>query len=254
MRPLGASNRPALAGALLGLVLAAPPAAAQGDLRVTFPTVKDSRHRLGATDPSGELVLFPRIDGTGIEGAKGYRIKVTGAKDDAGNPLLPDSDEPRKWAEKPDGMDLWLKLKLPPREASSVILSGTLEVWIPSRDPAADVKVQQFYAKAGKPIASPALRGAKIQVTVVPRERVNEGSVVLVGPSSDMKKILSVAVVRADGTPMEVSSTGSQADTGTTTTEIAHTEPIPPDASLVLTLMTEKAVLSVPFETSIPLP
>ena len=254
MKPLGVLNGPVVVGALLGLVLAAPPAVAQEDLRLTVTTIKDARSRYGADAPSGSLTLFPKLEGTAVEGAKAFRITLTGAKDDAGTPLLPDSRKAPKWADKPAAMELWIELKSPAREASAVTLTGSLEAFVPSRDPAAQVKVEKFYAKAGKPIVSKELKDAKVEVTVIPRERVNDGSVVVVGPTPGMEKIRSLQVVRADGTVMEESSSGSRSDDESTLLEFGHSELIPPDASLVFTLMTEKAVVGVPFELSIPLP
>jgi hypothetical protein len=254
MSRLGVSNRPVVVGALLGLVMAAPPVFAQTDIRLTVPTIKDARSRYQANPPSGNLTLFPKVEGTGLEEAKGYRITVTSAKDDLGNSLLPESPDAPKWADKPGGLELWTKLKSPARDASAVTLTGSLEVWFPSRDPASEVKVDNFYAKAGKPIVSKGLKDAQVEVTVIPRDKVNEGSVVLQGPTPGMNRIRSVRVVRADGTLMDVGSRGSQYDSETTMVEIAHSEPIPKDAGLVLTLMTEKAVVVIPLEMSIPLP
>ncbi|MFN7989475.1 MAG: hypothetical protein U0529_18505 [Thermoanaerobaculia bacterium] len=253
MKPLRALRSSSLAGALLALAVAPSPAAAQADLKVSFPSVKDSRTRYQTNDPSAYMMFLPKVEGTGLEEAKGFRISLTAAKDDLGNAIGDDSGE-RKWAEKPDGMELWLKLKGTAREASSVTLTGTVEAWIPSRDPASEVKVEKFYPKAGKPIDAPALKDAKVRVTVVPRDRVNDGSIVLVGPIADMERIHKVTVLRADGTVIEQAGWGSQSDGDSKMVELGHREVIPPDATLVLTLLTDKAVLSAPFETTIPLP
>jgi hypothetical protein len=254
MKPLGTSTGTAAARALLGLLLVASPAAGQDEIRVVFPKVKDSRARYKTNAPSTSLTVFPRVEGTGLEGAQGFRVTVAAAKDDLGNPLPPDSDGPREWAKKPDGMELWLKLKGPVREAASVTLTGTVQAWIPSRDPASEIRVEKFWATAGKPLAVPALRDARIQVTVVPMARVEEGSVVLVGPLADIDRILQIAVLRADGTPLDTSGGGSQSDGETKMVEVSHREAIPKDATLFLTVMTEKSVLSAPFETTVPLP
>ena len=205
MNPLGAMNRPVVAGALLGiaLTLVAPSAAAQMDIRVTFPTVKDSRSRALDNAPSGDLILFTKLQGADLERAKGFRMTVTGAKDEAGNALAPSSSEAPEWEDTPNDPGLWVKRASPVREAASVTVTGTLEVYIPSLDPAAEVTVEKFYARAGKPIVSKGLKDAKVQVTVLPRDRVNEGSVVLVGPTPDMERVRSIQVVRADGTALD---------------------------------------------------
>lgn len=254
MKPFRRLPTPVLAGALLGLPLVAPEAAAQDEVRVAIFKVQDSRSRYQANDASARLTLFPRLEGAGLAEARGYRLTVTAAKDDVGTVLTPDPEGPTKWTGKPDGMELWLKLSGPARGAATVTLSGTVEAWIPSRDPASEVKVERFYTKAGRPLAEPALKSAKVKLTVLPRERVNEGSVVVVGPVADIDRLMSFAVLKADGTFMESSGRGSQSNGEESMMEVGHGEAIPDDATLVLTFWTDKAVFSFPFETVIPLP
>ena len=254
MKPFRGLPSPVLAGALLGLSLVAPEAAAQDEVRVAITKVQDSRSRYQASDASARLTLFPRLEGAGLAEARGYRLTVTGAKDDLGNALAPDSDGPTKWTGKPDGMELWLKFAGPARGASTVTLSGTVEAWIPSREPASEVKVEKFYSKAGKPLVEPALKAAKLKLTVLPRDRVKEGNIVVVGPAADMENLIEIGVLKADGTLMEASDRGNQSNDEEAMMEVAHNEAIPADATLVLTFWTDKAVFSFPFETTTPLP
>jgi hypothetical protein len=254
MNPFRGLPCPVLAGALLGLSLVAPDAAAQDDVRVTFSKIQDSRSRYQTNDASARLTLMPKLEGAVLAEAKGFRLTVTGAKDDLGNALAPDSTEPTKWTSKPEGMDLWLKLAGPVREASTVTLSGTVEAWIPSRDPASEVKVEKFYAKAGKPLTEPALKAAKVKLTVLPRDRVKDGSVVVVGPVADMGNLIEIAVLKADGTLMEAAARSNQSNDEEAMMEVAHNEAIPADATLVLTFWTDKAVFSFPLETTVTLP
>jgi hypothetical protein len=254
MNPFRGLPCPVLAGLLLGLASVAPEAAAQGDVRVAFSKIQDSRSRYQTNAASARLTLFPKIEGAGLAEARGYRLTVTGAKDDLGNVLAPDPGGPTKWATRPDGMELWLKLAGPVREASKVTLSGTLEAWIPSRDPASEVRVEKFYPKAGKPLAEPALKAAKLKLTVLPRDRVNEGSVVVVGSVADLDRLIEINVLKADGTLVENAGRGNQSNNEEAMMEVAHKEAIPDDATLVLTFWTDKAVFSFPFETTIPLP
>ncbi|MBK9087522.1 MAG: hypothetical protein IPL90_00065 [Holophagales bacterium] len=254
MNPFRGLPCPVLAGTLLGFSLVAPEAAAQDDVRVAISKVQDSRSRYQTNDASARLTLFPKLEGAGLADARSYRLTVTGAKDDLGNALAPDSDKPTKWTGKPDGMELWLKLAGPARGASTVTLSGTVEAWIPSRDPASVVKIENFSAKAGKPLAEPALKAAKVKLTVLPRDRVKEGSVVVVGPVADMENLIVIDVLKADGTLLEAADRGNQSNDEEAMMEVAHNEAIPADATLVLTFWTDKAVASFPFETTIPLP
>lgn len=254
MKPFRGLPSRLLAGALVGVAFAAPPAAAQGDVRVAFTKVQDSRSRYQAQDASARLTLFSKIEGASLEGARAYRLTVTSAKDDLGTVLAPDPGGPTKWADKPDGMEFWLKFSGPARGASSVTVAGTAEAWIPSRDPAAVVKVEKFYAKAGKPLAEPGLKALKARLTVLPRERVNEGSVIVVGPIADMDPLIEISVLRADGTKIDATGRGNQSDEREAMMEVGHGEAIPADATLVLTFWTDKAVVSFPFETTVPLP
>jgi hypothetical protein len=245
---------PVLASALLGLSLAAHPAAAQGDVRVTFSKVQDSRSRYQTQDASARLTLFSKIEAAGVEGARAYRLTVTSAKDDLGTVLAPDPAGPTKWTDKPDDTAFWLKFSGPARAASSVTVAGTAELWVPSRDPAAVVKIEKFYAKAGKPLADPGLKALNARLTVLPRDRVNEGSVVVVGPVADMDPLIEISVLRADGTKIDATGRGNQSNDQEAMMEVAHGEAIPDDATLVLTFWTDKAIVSVPFETTAPLP
>ncbi len=254
MNPFRGLPCPFLAGALLAFSLVASEAAAQGDVRVAFSKVQDSRSRYQTNDASSRLTLFPKLEGPVLAEARVFRLTVTGAKDDLGNALAPDSAEPTKWTSKPDGMELWLKLAGPVRGASTVTLSGTVEAWIPSRDPASEVKVEKFYSKAGKPLVEPALKAAKLKLTVLPRDRVKEGNVVVVGPVANMADLVEIAVLKADGTLMEATDRGNQSNDEESMMEVAHGETIPDDATLVLTFWTDKAVFSFPFETVVPLP
>lgn len=254
MNPFRGLPCPVLAGLLLGLAPVAPEAAAQGDVRVAFSKIQDSRSRYQANEASARLTLFTKLEGAGLAEARGYRLTVTAAKDDLGNALAPDPAGPTKWTGKPDGIDLWLKLAGPARGASTVTLSGTVEAWIPSRDPASEVKVEKFYSKAGKPLAEPALKAAKVRLTVLARDRVKEGSVVVVGPVADMDRLIEFNVLKADGTLLEAASRGNQSNDEEAMMEVVHNEAIPADATLVLTFWTDKAVFSFPFETTVPLP
>lgn len=255
MNPLGAPTGTAAARALLAVLLAASPLAAQQEIRVTLPAVGDARTRFKAETPWQQLSLHFQVEGAGLEEAKGFRITVTEAKDDTGSALTRASDKEPEWSDRPSGIDLWTNLTGVARAASTITVKGNLEVWIPSRDPLSEVKVGKIFAKAGKPNASKDLRDAKVTITFLPQERVNDGSVIYLGPSPDVARIHSARVVRADGGAIESNGRGEQSDGETTMVELGHGELIPPDAGIVFTLMTEKAVLVVPFELKdVPLP
>lgn len=255
MLPLGSMNRPVASGALLVLALAGTPLAAQVDVRVGVGTIKDARNRYGTQDPTGDLVLFTKLEGAGVETAKGFRMRITTAHDDAGHSLLPGTQEAPEWADSVNDPDLWIKLLGTARAASTVTVGGTLDVYLPSLDPGAEVKVDKVFSKAGKPIASQALADAKVEVLVIPQAQSGEGSVILVGGTEGMEKVRSIRVVRADGTEIPAPGRSSSSDGERIQISLSLSEPAPADAGIVFTILTAKSVVSVPFELKdIPLP
>jgi len=255
MKPLGTSRSPVTAAALFLLVLAAPPLVAQPDVRVTVPTMKDSRYRVGTGDPDGSLVLFTQLEGGGLESARAFRITLTGASDDTGRSLLPETGAPPSWEKEKNSMNLWMRLLSPARAASKVTVTGVLDLYVPSLDPAAEVKVENALARAGKPIVSKGLKAAKVEVVVAPKSQTPEGSIVLLVRAPDLGRLRGVTVVRRDGTAVGISASASSSTDDRKTMELGLSEAAPPDAALVFSLLTEKSVVSVPFELrDVPLP
>ena len=248
-RPTAAAVAAALA------LLGAAPAAAQGTFRLVVDGVTDSRARTATGDAGARLTLMPRLEGEGLAEAKAFRLRVAEARDDAGRPLLPDDPEPMVWEESPAGAGLWLRLAGPARGAASVTVSGTVELWVPSRDPRAEVRVPGALARPGKHLAAPGLREAGLALRLAPRERTPEGAVALTGRVADLARVRALRVLKADGA--EIGTTGRQvtSDGAAGTLEFFLAEPAPADATLVLGLLTTKSVLAVPFELKeVPLP
>lgn len=242
---------PAAAVAAALALLGAAPAAAQGTFRLVVDGVTDSRARTAAGDASARLTLMPRLEGEGLAEAKAFRLRVAEARDDAGRPLLPDDPEPMVWEESAAGAGLWLRLAGPARGAASVTVSGTVELWAPGRDPGAEVRIPKGLARPGRPLAAPGLRDAGLSLRLVARE----GAVALAGRAADLERVRSVRVLKPDGA--EIPSSGRQvaSDGAASTLEVFLAEPPPPDATLVLGLLTRKSVLAVPFELKeVPLP
>lgn len=244
-----------LAAATLALVAAAPRLGAQGTFRLVVGTVTESRSRTASNETGGRLTLVPRLEGEGLGDARAFRIRVAAASDDTGRTLLPDEPAPPTWEENAAGPGLWLVLASPTRRASSVTVTGTLELWVPGRDPGAEVTLPRALARPGRPIVSPGLRGAGVALRLATREGASGPAVSLVGKTVDLEKVRRVRVLRADGT--EVPSTGVQrvSTGGAGTLDLLLSEAPPADASLVLDLLTGKSVLEVPFELKdVPLP
>jgi len=244
-----------LAAAAFALAVAAPPAPAEGTFRLVVDRLTESRARTAANEASGRLTLMPSLEGEGLAEAKAFRLRVAAAKDDTGRSLLPEEPEPSPWEESPAGPGLWIAVQSPARAASSVSVSGTVELWTPGRDPAAEVTIPRGLARPGKPLAAPGLRDAGVVLTLAPRVAGPESVVVLSGRTAHLDRVRAVRVLAPDGT--EVAATGLQrsSDGETGKIELLLSQAPPADATLVLGLLTKKSVLSVPFELeAVPLP
>ena len=129
-------TRASLAAATLALAALLPaPLAAQGTFRLVVDSVGETRERTASGDLSGRLTLMPKLEGEGLAEAKAFRIRVAAAKDDTGASVLPEEPVQTNWAEDAAGEGLWLRLGSPARGASAVTLSGTVDLWLPKRDP-----------------------------------------------------------------------------------------------------------------------
>lgn len=241
--------------AATALALAAPLFAGEATFRLVVDSVAESRSRSAAGETDGQLTLMPKLEGAGLEEAKGFRIRVTAAKDDTGRSLVPDEPGPARWEDGATGPGLWLRLASPARGATTVTVTGTVELWAPARDRASEVRVPKALARPGKPLVSAALGAAGVALKLAPRDETAPERVALSGREPDVEKVRAVRILRADGTEIGVSGRQRSADGKTATIELRLAEPAPVDATLVLGLLTKRSVLSVPFELKdVPLP
>lgn len=82
-----------------------------------------------------------------------------------------------------------------------------------------------------------------------------EGAVVLTGKQADMDRLLSVRLLKADGSEVSIPSRSSSTSGDDVIMTLEPSEPPPADVTLELTLLTKKATMSVPYELkSIQLP
>lgn len=162
-----------LAAAALAALLPAGERLLAQDVRVTVEDVTDDRYSKGPAGGGLRLALKPI--GDGLDGAQGARVVVRSAKDDQGVSLLPDEPKtPDFRATNVNAGRLDVDLKSPSRKAATVSVSGTLELFVPRRDPNAVVKVDDALAKPDRPLASKGLKAAKVEVTVLSRKRYEE--------------------------------------------------------------------------------
>jgi hypothetical protein len=152
-----------LTAGLAGQGLTEPTLFAQ-DLRVSAGTIED-RRTTGRFFAGLEIEL--KLTGDDLADAKAARVVLKKAVDETGRDLLPErkGDEDFKSV---SGSDLKLSLKNPARGASAVKeISGEVQLFVPTRDPAAIVTVDRILSRMDKPIESPALKAQQIGVRLV---------------------------------------------------------------------------------------
>lgn len=261
---------------------AAPPPPKGKGISVALAELTDKRRSDGTF---ARLEVELKLEGGGLEGVKGARAIPKKALDDTGRSLLsteekvPDFDTSFGRGSEPR---LTLRLKNPARKAAVVKeISGDLELFAPGRDPNAVVKVDKFLSKADRPIASPALKAASVEVTIITKkgyeaekkkeaERrkkeaekqgiagamveamgemlsglmgdVSENDVVLKVEDKG-KKVFSFEVVDASGKPLEGRGSMSQGSFKV----LSFGEKPPEDAGLRIYLKTAKALVTQPF-------
>jgi hypothetical protein len=292
---MGAFTR---AGTLLGLLLTLTPAVhAQSGVKVELDEVADNRVSAGPWQ--GTLDFRVKLTGAAADKANAARIIVKEARDDRGTVLAESGVKsapdfmPREYN---NGM-LQFSVSTPTRAASSVKVKGTVELFVPARDPSSIVTVDKALAKLDVPLSAKALKAAKVSITPlssagykkakearkldetkiaelraegkkqgVPEAEINmaiemakamegmdddmpEGTVILSGTKADFDRIFRVEILGVDGKPLQTSgrSTSSRGDASTLMT-IQPSEPVPPNASLQIFLLTDKSRVTSPFE------
>jgi len=290
-----AAIRVAVLGAL-AVAGAARPAAGQSNVKVVLSEVVDDR--ISDKMMSGGLVLALNLEGEGLDAVKSARFRLKEAKTESGQSLLdPKAKAPDFTDRNVNGGTIQLSLSSPPREASKARVSGTAELFVPSRDPASVVKVPGFLSALDKPLASKALKSNRVDVTVLSREayaaeqkknRLDEKKIALIraeGKERGMKdeeidalvemakafdgmgggplpenvlllkigrpgyeKVQDLWVETAAGEKIESGSSQGSGSEDAMLKQIEMRSPLPKDAVLVLSLFTDKAIVSVPFE------
>ena len=177
--------------ALLLLFSATLLAHAQSGVGVEVDEVIDNR--LSAGLMTGSLELRVTLAGTGLDKASAARVVVREARDDKGNALsterLNDDFTPREY----NSGTLQVSVGSPARAASSVTLKGTVELFVPGRDPNAVIRIDKALAKLDAPLSHAKLKSAKLTLTPLSRD----------GHSAWMKKHkldeAKIAQIRAEG-------------------------------------------------------
>lgn len=263
---------------IAGAALSAP----AGGLSVSAGDITDRRRN---DNFFGGLEIELKIGGDGAADVRGARALVKKAEDDTGRNLLKEGKKTPDFetSMSDSAPSLKLELRNPARKAKKVReVSGQVELFLPARDPAAVARLDGFLSRMDRPAASPALKAAQTEVTVVSRktyeaekkkdaerrkkeaESAGIGGVmveafsglfeglmgdieendVLLKVNDPGKKVFNVEVFDSKGT--KIDGGGSMTVGGFRI--LKFPEKLPADASLRVYLLTPKSLVTTPFQ------
>lgn len=179
--------------AVLGVTLfIAASAYAQSGVGIELDDITDNRVSMDGF--TGGLELRVKVTGSGLEKASATRVIVKDARDDRGTVLADGkADPPDFFPREYNSGTLQFNVRQPARAASTVRIKGTVELYVPSRDPNATVKVAKALSKPDAPLSAPGLKSAKLNITLLSREGLVES---MKARKLDDKKIEEI---RAEG-------------------------------------------------------
>jgi hypothetical protein len=168
--------RAACLSALL-LLPSGPAALRAAEVRVTAGTIDDNR-QTSTKFGGGGLELEVKLVGDAVGDARAARILVQKAVDESGRDLMSDKAREPEFSKVGEGAQpMKINLKNPARAASAIKeISGTVELFAPSRDPASSVVIDKVMTRMDKPLSSPALKSAKIEAKVISPKTYREKS------------------------------------------------------------------------------
>ena len=137
------------------------------DLRVSAGTIED-RRTTGKF--FGGLEIELKLTGDDLADARAARVTLTKAQDEGGRDLLPEKKGDEDFQKSSSGRapDLKINLKNPARGASAIKeISGEVQLFAPSRDPAATIVIDRLVSRMDKPIDSSALKSQQIKARLV---------------------------------------------------------------------------------------
>jgi hypothetical protein len=148
----------------LGLAAFAPGISTAQGVRVSAGTIED-RRTTGRFFAGLEIEL--KLTGDDVADAKSARIVLKKAVDETGRDLLPEQ-KPDEDFKSVGSSELKLALKNPARSAAAVKeISGEVQLFVPTRDPAATIMVDRVVSRMDKAVDSPVLKTQRIAIRVV---------------------------------------------------------------------------------------
>ena len=146
---------------------------AQTGVGLNVEEVVDNRLNEGVL--FGSLQIQVTLTGPKLDRAAGARVLVKEARDDKGTALFTEKPkDPDFTARDMNGGRLSISLPNPSRAASSVRVAGTIELFVPSKDPNAVVKVPKALSKLDTPLSAPGLKAAKVELTPISPKKYAE--------------------------------------------------------------------------------
>ncbi len=225
----------------------------------------------------GGPALYMSVSGPGIADAKLIRTVVKEARDDAGNLLRRGGYEPKREPNDfgPGEFDDGVKFVKPrlasgsdgakkgqefeqklsrcaPATAKSIkTLAGSVELWIPSKDPASIVTAT-YDKDTDKQLKSDTLKAAGVEITLKKPMLDISREYEIKDPKNS---VVLVEFYDAGGKKLDTNGVSSASSDDKTTMYLSFPAKVPADAVMKIYLVTEKSVVSVPFEfKDIPLP
>ncbi len=168
MNDFSERRRAFLLGGLLALSVGGATLLAQALPRVAVKEVVDDRY--GRDLGSSGLIVGLKLDGAEAGKYPEGRARLTAASDDGGRSLLPPKSAEPRFSNLVFGSGLRVVMTTPSRDSRSVNVSGTVELYCPSKDPAAVVKIPMGAQKLDAPIVSPGLAAANVKVTLLSKQ------------------------------------------------------------------------------------
>jgi hypothetical protein len=142
---------------------------AQSNVKVEVKEMSDNRIEAGGFGGSLEVKLTP--SGSGLDKVVAARVRVKQARDDKGNDLVGKNDPPDFQSREYDMGGLTVQLRNPARAAKTISLSGTIDMFVPSKDPNAIVKIPKALSKKDVPLSAKALATEKVTIRLLSAEK-----------------------------------------------------------------------------------
>jgi hypothetical protein len=243
------------------LILAAT-AIIHAEVTVTVGDIEDKRTN-SKSFGGGAAEVKLKVAGPELAECKGLRVSVKDVADDTGKAIKQQkrfgNDGGFEKPEKPFGgfgekkeneFEVKLELENPARAAKTLKITGSVDVLMPSKDPASVITASPAKDHS-KPLASPALKAAGAEITLDEPKGEDLGYKI----KDPNNKVASVEFCSADGKALETQGWSRSGFGGAKNVSISFKDKPPKDAIAKVYLVTDKSVMVVPLKLdAVPLP